>query len=150
MEMTFHKLSSKLTMSSLWTKPNATRILFITMLSLKDDNGFVEGCDDTLMHTAYLTKDEYDAAMSDLMSPDPQSKCRDFEGRRVGVCEGGWVILSAGRYTSKEAEKKKKHNEYMKRYMAEKRAKDKERQEQKDKLDSWEDSINQTKGGENE
>jgi hypothetical protein len=133
--MLYHKLSSKLTMSSLWSKPNATRILFITMLSLKDENGLVEACDSSLKTLSRLSQEEYKASIKELMAPDPDSSNQEFEGRRVGKCDLGYVVFSADRYNPNDFKYSQKESSKKVREWRRKR-----------KEKALEGSVNQTKG----
>lgn len=118
----FSKLSDSITRSSLWSEKYHVRVVFVSLLSLKDDNGFVEGTRSSLQRICNVTMDEFDEAIKVLSSPDHESKTPDFEGRRIDKIEGGWVVLNHEKYRLPEQTKKENRNEYMRAYMAKKRA----------------------------
>lgn len=85
------------------------------MLTLSDKDGVVEGSIPGLADAARISIEECEYGLSRLMSPDKYSRTKDFDGKRVGEIEGGWVILNYSKYrepTSKErtAKWRKKRN----------------------------------------
>jgi len=118
--MAFTKLDHGIIHSSIWSEPLPTRILWITMLAMKDDSGFVASSRSGLIRAANITPDEFDKAIKCLESPDEESRTRDYEGRRVEKVEGGWVILNHEKYRLHEDLKKEKHREYMREWRAKK------------------------------
>lgn len=68
------------------------------MLARKDREGFVRGTIGTLARDAGMTREECSEAMVVLESPDPESQCREWEGRRVRAVAGGWEVLNHYRY----------------------------------------------------
>jgi hypothetical protein len=96
--MGFSKLHSSLVNSSLWTQPDSTRILFITLLALSDRSGMVYGSREGISRIANVAPDDIDEAWSSLMSPDPDSSDRlrnpENEGRRIEEVPGGFRLLN--------------------------------------------------------
>lgn len=88
-------------MSSVWSEDKDTKILWVTMLSIKDKNGYVAGSMTGLAKLAGLTLDECKAAMVKLTSPDADSRTKDNEGRRVEIIDGGWLVLNHLLYREK-------------------------------------------------
>lgn len=121
--MTFCKLDSGIVKSSIWSSPLETRILWITMLAIKDENGFVECSRSGLIRLANIPADKFDSAIIELESPDPDSKSQEFDGRRIDKIDGGWIVLNHEKYRTPESEKKASRNEYMREYMRKKREK---------------------------
>lgn len=120
--MTFAKLSENLPTSSLWSEKYHVRIVFITFLSIKDENGVVVGVRSALQRLCNVTIEEYDDATTILSSPDPESKTKEFEGRRIAKCDDGWIVLNHEKYRLPEQEKAENRKEYMKNYMKEYRS----------------------------
>jgi hypothetical protein len=114
--MAFTKLDHGIIHSSIWSEPLPTRVLWITMLAMKDDSGFVASSRSGLIRAANITPDEFDKAIKCLESPDEESRTRDYDGRRVEKVEGGWVILNHEKYRLHEDLKKEKHREYMRKW----------------------------------
>lgn len=84
--------------SSLWTEPDSTRILFITLLAIADRRGVVNGSRQGISRIANIDHDDLDDAWQHLLSPDPDSSDRlrnpDNEGRRIEEIPGGFKLLN--------------------------------------------------------
>lgn len=117
----FTLLWSKILDSSIWMEDKETRIVWITMLAMKDADGFVRAAKVALAHRARVTEEECDKALKVLMDPDPQSMTPDNEGRRIKEVPGGWLILNHELYRfSTEAKR-----EFWKQQKAEQREREK-------------------------
>ena len=112
----FTKLSSAIVTSTIWQEDNPTRIVWVTMLATADACGRVEGSIPGLAHIARVTVEECERALDRLMSPDPYSRTKDREGRRVEEIDGGWRILNYAKYRERrDPEKRKEQNREAKR-----------------------------------
>ena len=98
MSLTFTKLFSSITESTVWMLPAHTRLVWITMLAMSDRNGLVFGSVPGLAHRARVSPQECRDALDTLMSPDPDSRTPDNEGRRVAQVDGGWELLNHAKY----------------------------------------------------
>ena len=117
----FTLLWSKILDSSIWMEDKETRLVWITMLAMKDADGFVRAAKVALAYRARVTDDECEKALKILMAPDPQSMTPDNEGRRIREVPGGWLILNHDLYRfSTEAKR-----EFWKQQKAEQRAQQK-------------------------
>ena len=100
--MGFSKLHSSLVNSSLWTEPDGTRILFITLLAICDRQGVVYGSRDGISRIANIDVDEIDDAWASLLAPDGDSSDRlrnpENEGRRIEEIPGGFRLLNYAYY----------------------------------------------------
>jgi len=96
--MGFTKLDSGIVNSSIWSESLSTRVLWITILAMSDENGFVFCSIPGLIRAANISQSEFDVACTVLESPDKYSRTPDFEGRRIEKCEGGWIILNFLKY----------------------------------------------------
>lgn len=107
---TWSPLWSMVVTSSLWGESKEVRILFVTMLALKDANGMVTSTISGLKRMANLeTVEECAEAMKILESPDTRSDhVQEFDGRRVERVEGGWLILNHVKYRDMMQAVKKK------------------------------------------
>lgn len=119
----FTKLFSTITDSSIWSEPNHVRLTWITMLAMADANGTVEASIPGLAHRARVSIEECADAVNRLSAPDPYSRTKDYEGRRISEIDGGWVLLNHAKYRA--ARSKDARNDYMRDYMAELRKADK-------------------------
>lgn len=98
MSLTFTKLFSSITESTIWMEPHATRLVWITMLAMTDRNGLVFGSVPGLAHRARVSVEECRAALRTLLEPDPESRTPDHGGRRIEVIDGGWRLLNHAKY----------------------------------------------------
>ena len=114
--MSFSKLDSGITKSSLWSEPLHVRIVFVSFLAEKDEFGFVSASRTGMIRTCNVTAEQFDDAEMVLLSPDPDSKSKEYEGRRISKVEGGWIVLNHEKYRLPEQQKKEKHREYMRNW----------------------------------
>lgn len=116
------KLFGSILNSSVWQETHATRLVWITLLLLADEDGFVKSSVGGLAHQARVNRDEAEAALATFQSPDPDSQTSDHDGRRIERVEGGWMVLNYGKYretrtrkqvtaANRQARKRKKDNE---------------------------------------
>lgn len=113
-------LWSTIVMSTLWSEPLEVRILFVTMLAMKDANGVVHGTLEGLRRMSNLSQEQTAEAVRVLESPDAQTDThQEFEGRRIERCEGGWLVLNHFKY--RDMVQKIKRREYERSYKAQKR-----------------------------
>lgn len=91
---TYAKLASSIVRSTVWREPDHIRILWITILALKDSDGEVFGSVPGLADTARITEDQCIEGLNRLMSPDPKSRTKTSEGRRLEEIQGGWRVVN--------------------------------------------------------
>jgi hypothetical protein len=121
MTESFVPIFSPVINSSLWEESAATRLVFLTMLSLKDrDHIFrcktIEGA----ARSANLALDDVRAAINVLESPDRRNSDQPHEGRRIARTPEGWLILNGQKYQDKMQEIFRRG--YKARWMAQQRA----------------------------
>lgn len=97
----YTKLFNSILASSVWQESLSTKVLWITLLAMADKDGVAEASIPGLAKIAGLSISETEAGLSSLSSPDKYSRTKDFEGRRVEACEGGWKILNHPKYRAK-------------------------------------------------
>jgi len=90
----FTLLWSKILDSSIWMESKETRLVWITMLAMKDAEGVVLAAPANLAHRARVSDDECQAALHVFLNPDKQTPNAPHEGRRIREVPGGWVILN--------------------------------------------------------
>jgi hypothetical protein len=89
------KLFEKLLKSSLWEESTATRCVWITILLLKDQDGFSSyGNSRGLSRIACVTLEEAEQALKYLSSADADTTTPDHEGRRIEFTPGGCIVLN--------------------------------------------------------
>ncbi len=94
----YTKLFSSITDSTIWQAPDATRIVWITMLAMCDQHGRVEASVPGLASRARVALADCITALEYFRQPDEWSRTKDFEGRRITDIEGGWVLLNHAKH----------------------------------------------------
>lgn len=90
----FTKLFASITDSSIWSEDDATRIVWITLLAMADSSGYVGASIPGLAARARKTIPEVERALEKFHAPDPYSRTRDYDGRRIMTVDGGWLLLN--------------------------------------------------------
>ena len=109
--MGYTKLFSELVTSTIWQEKSHVKIVWITMLALKDRYHVVGASIPGLANVAGVSIPECQEAIDILSSPDEHSRTPDFEGRRIEKTDGGWFLLNGEKYREKlGAEDKREYN----------------------------------------
>jgi hypothetical protein len=95
---TWTPLFSSIVTSTVWGEAPHVKIVWITILALKDKAGFVAGSVPGLARVAVVTTEQCREALAVLEGADEDSKNREHEGRRIKSVEGGWVVLGHERF----------------------------------------------------
>jgi hypothetical protein len=94
----YTKLFNSIVTSTIWTEDDQTRIVWITMLAISDQNGEVQASIPGLARVAGISIEATETALNKFMSPDSYSRTPDDEGRRIEKIEGGWALLNHAKY----------------------------------------------------
>ena len=117
---TYTKLFSSITASTIWQEPDGTRLTWITMLAMSRKDGCVYGSVPGLAHQANVSVAAVRKALACFLAPDPDSRTKDYEGRRIEEIDGGWRLLNHEKFRKiRSAEERR---EYMREFMRKKRA----------------------------
>lgn len=122
--MGYTKLFSSIVASTIWREDDKTRLVWITMLAMKNERHIVEASLPGLADLARVTIKECEAAIGKLESKDKYSRNQQHGGRRIEKVEGGWMILNGEYYRHQMSLEDKR--EYQKLYHRNYRAKQKE------------------------
>jgi hypothetical protein len=123
MSITFTKLFSSITESTIWCEPSETRIVWITMLAMSDKEGRIWGSIPGLANRAQVSVDAVEKALEKFLSPDNYSRTPDNEGRRIEPIDGGWRLLNHAKYRAlRDSEERK---EYKREWIKKKREQEK-------------------------
>ena len=96
---TYAPLFKGLVESSIWLEPDTVRIVWITMLALKDRDHVVRHNAFQIGRFAVKSEQEVIEALKVLSSPDTRRiEPQPFEGRRIERVESGWLILNGEKY----------------------------------------------------
>lgn len=101
--MGFTKLFSSILDSTIWQEDPHVKIVWITLLAMSDRDGVVESSVPGLARRANVTLPQAEHALERLHAPDPYSRTKEHEGRRITGLEegGGWLILNHEKYRAK-------------------------------------------------
>jgi hypothetical protein len=94
----YTKLFNTIISSTIWSENDKTRIVWITMLAIADQNGEVQGSIPGLARLAGVSIEDTEIAIDKFLSPDPYSQTPDYEGRRICKIDGGWELLNHAKY----------------------------------------------------
>ncbi len=122
--MGYTKLFSEIVMSTVWREKDTTRLVWITMLALRNRHHIVEGSVPGLADCARVSIEACRAALRVLSGPDPDSRSQEFEGRRIQSVDGGWWIVNGEKYRRKmsQDERREKNAIYQKQHRERKKA----------------------------
>lgn len=96
---TFALLWGKILESSLWVQESKeTRLVWITILAMKDKDGVVEASVVGLADRAKVTPKECEAALKVLTSPDANDTSGVEKGVRLKRVQGGWKVVNNDLY----------------------------------------------------
>lgn len=123
--MGYTKLFSSIVASTIWREDDKTRIVWITMLAMKNERHVVEASLPGLADMARVTLRECEAAIAKLESKDKYSRNQDHEGRRIDRVQGGWKILNGQYY--RQLMSADDRREYQRLYQKEYRKRTKQR-----------------------
>jgi hypothetical protein len=118
MSMTFTKLFGSITASTVWLEPSDTRVVWITMLAMADRRGRVFASVPGLAKEAVVAVESCREALAKFMAPDPDSRTKVADGRRIEEIEGGWRLINYSKYRAirdeeeRRAYKAEKQREY--------------------------------------
>lgn len=113
--MGYTKLWKKIIDSSIWDADDKTRIVWITMLAMSNQAGYVESTQRSLARNARVSMEDCEKALQVLSSPDPESSTKEDDGRRIQVMDGGWLLLNHQKYRKMRDDSER--NAYMREYM---------------------------------
>jgi hypothetical protein len=115
----FVKLYGSILYSTVWLEPLPTKVVWITMLALADADGVVGASVPGLAKIAGVSREECEAAIATLSAPEPDSRTKDDDGRRIQVVEGGWRIVNHRKYRDLRSETQVRTAERVRRHRSE-------------------------------
>ena len=104
----FTKLWESIIHSTIWREEMHVKIVWITMLAMADARGCVSASVPGLADAARVSLDQCLDALARLSAPDPYSRTKDFEGRRIEEVDGGWHLLNHGKYRAMRMREERK------------------------------------------
>ncbi len=104
--------------SSVWDESLATRVVWLTMLIMADEEGVVRASISGIRRRASVNRQEVVDALQVLTQPDIESKDKDFGGRRVEMINGGFLVLNYKKYREIRTKKQLADAERQRRHRA--------------------------------
>ena len=117
----FAKLFSSITESSVWVQPDYVLRVWIAMLARADSDGIVEGSIPGFANLCRMSIEQMEESIGILSAPDPYSRCKDHEGRRIEAFDGGWLVLNYAKYRQQAQAKEGSRAPYYRKYRLKKR-----------------------------
>ncbi len=116
--MSYTKLFSEIVMSTVWREKDTTRLVWITMLAIRNMHHVVEASVPGLADCARVSIKACRVALKVLSEPDPDSRSQEAEGRRIQEVDGGWFIINGEKYRRKmsQDERREKNAIYQKNH----------------------------------
>lgn len=114
----YTKLFGSLIGSTIWREPDHVRLVWITMLALKNKFHVVEASVPGLADFARVSMPNCLEALELLKKPDSYSRSREHDGRRIEEVDGGWLILNGDKYRDKmnQDERRESNRVYQQRH----------------------------------
>lgn len=134
----YTKLFQDIVTSTIWNESSDCRVLWITMLALKDRHNVCPATVPALARFVGISVEETEAYLQKFQQPDKWSRSQEHEGRRIAPVDGGWLILNGEKYQDKlSAEDRREQNRIaVAKCRAKKAAKDEKRgKKRKPKID---------------
>ena len=89
--------------SSVWRqKSKGTRLVWVTMLMMKDAEGIVRAGVPGITDRARVSRKECEKALKELSEPDEDTMTQENEGRRIEKVAEGWKVLNHEKYRTSE------------------------------------------------
>lgn len=112
--MGYAKLFSSIIHSTIWREPPHVKILWITMLAMSDKDGAVMASVPGLADAARVTIEQCNSGLQRLQEPDPYSRTKENDGRRITEIDGGWALLNYPKYRDLKSEEEIKEKNRVK------------------------------------
>lgn len=100
-DMGYTKLFGSIVASSIWQEDAETKVVWITMLALKNERHMVEASVSGLAKLAGVSRTKCEEALKKFEADDPDSRSTDHGGKKIKREEGGWLILNGEAYAHK-------------------------------------------------
>jgi len=119
------KIFDSILNSSIWAESLATRIVWFTLLTLSNKDGYVRAVPSRLAKLANVSARDCNKALEVLLAPDPVGRPDKWQGRRIKTVPGGWLILKYTEYSQlrDEEQRREQWRTAAQRYRAKKKKK---------------------------
>lgn len=94
----YTKLFGSLIHSTVWQKEPHVKLVWVTMLAMVNKDGVVEASVPGLAKAAGVTIEQTEEAIASFLAPDPYSRSKEAQGRRIETVDGGWWLINHRKY----------------------------------------------------
>lgn len=99
----YTKLFASIVTSTVWGYESGIKVVWITMMAVADQHGEVQASVPGLAKLAGEPRDVVERALAIFLAPDPDSRTKEHEGRRIIEVDGGWALLNHPKYRDKQS-----------------------------------------------
>jgi hypothetical protein len=132
----YAKLFARIAQSSIMEEEVKTRYVFMMLLAVADDKGDIIGTDIAIARMINIPKSDFVVAIERLKAPDPDSNSPYHEGRRLIPSDSGRGYTVVNYLTYRAIKSNAEKRDYMKNYMRDRRAKEKEEKDLENPVNS--------------
>lgn len=106
----FVKLFDSIIHSTIWQEEAHVKVVWVTMLALADSKGEVQASIPGLAKASGVSLEQCLESLALFMSPDPYSRSKDDDGRRIQEIRGGWELINYKHYRDLKSSEQEKEN----------------------------------------
>src|SRR3990167_8050302 len=100
--MSYVKLDCNILDSTIWVENSDTRVVFITMLAMSDQEGICLSTAPGIARRSNISIANVRKALATLEAPDEDSRSMNDHGRRIERINGGYRIINYLSYRNKD------------------------------------------------
>ena len=104
----YTKLFGDIVTSTIWQEPAGCRVLWITILALKDRDHICRATVPSLAQLSGISIDDCEKWLEKFQKPDKYSRSQEHAGRRIEAVDGGWFVLNAGKYQERMSKEERR------------------------------------------
>src|SRR6185503_3861616 len=97
----YTKLFQSIITSTIWQEDNNCRVLWVTILALKDHDHICRATIPGLAKICNLSIEETERYMDKFQQPDKYSRSQKDDGRRIRRVDDGWFVINGEDYDNK-------------------------------------------------
>ena len=132
--MGYTKVFGSMLDSSIWLEDSDTKVVWMTLLLMKDKNGFVRASVLGIAHRSMVNLEKVKAALKKFKEPDEYSTTKDNEGRRIEEVDGGFIILNHKKYRDLMSDEDRR--DYQREYRADYRKAGREKSKEEESVNT--------------
>lgn len=117
----FVVLDAEILSSSVWAEAAHVKLVWITLLVLCDTEGYVGASLPGIASAAGVTLEQAEEALERFQKPDPYSRTKASEGRRLEPADRGWRVLNFLEHLDRLSDERRKARERVRKHRARKR-----------------------------